>query len=109
MPPGAHPLPANPLSAGLGAHVPPSMGGIPVPPPAFGQPPPMMPMGMHPARLAQMGGPPPQMAGQVRPLDAMDESPDMPPAKRQRVQKLPNGQFYPEADWVNMHPVSLTA
>lgn len=29
---------------------------------------------------------------------------DMPPAKRQKVAKLPGGQYYPEADWISMHP-----
>jgi splicing factor 3A subunit 1 len=32
---------------------------------------------------------------------------DVPPSKRQRVAKLPGGQFYPEQDWINMHPVRL--
>jgi splicing factor 3A subunit 1 len=31
---------------------------------------------------------------------------EIPPAKRQRVAKLPGGQLYPEADWIAMHPVS---
>jgi len=29
---------------------------------------------------------------------------DVPPTKRQRVAKLPSGQFYPEQDWINLHP-----
>ena len=47
-------------------------------------------------------------AGMVRSADEMmDGAPgdDMPPAKKQRVAKLPGGQMYPEQDWVNMHPV----
>ena len=32
---------------------------------------------------------------------------EVPPAKRQRVAKLPGGQYYPEQDWINMHPVRL--
>lgn len=47
--------------------------------------------------------------GMVRTADQMDgETPgsDLPPAKRQKVAKLPNGQYYPEADWINLHPVS---
>jgi len=62
-------------------------------------------MGMHPARLAAMGagGPmPPQLAGTVRSADEMMS--DLPPAKRQKVARLPDGQYYPEADWVNLHP-----
>jgi splicing factor 3A subunit 1 len=31
---------------------------------------------------------------------------DLPPAKRQRIAKLPGGALYPEEDWLNMHPVS---
>lgn len=129
LPPPPPSLPANPnLGGGAPAPMPmpgaPPISAIPVPPPAFGQPPPMMlpplhyppvpmmggppvpgaPPGMHPSRLAALaGGPPPQLAGQVRSADEMMGG-DLPPAKRQRVAKLPEGQYYPEADWVNMHP-----
>jgi splicing factor 3A subunit 1 len=34
------------------------------------------------------------------------ESSDIPPAKRQKVARLPGGQYYPEQDWINLHPVS---
>jgi len=47
--------------------------------------------------------------GMVRTADQMDgetQGSDLPPAKRQKVAKLPSGQYYPEADWVNLHPVS---
>jgi splicing factor 3A subunit 1 len=48
-------------------------------------------------------------AGIVRPADQMDtDGDDVPPAKRQRVAKLPGGQYYPEQDWINLHPVRLT-
>lgn len=51
-----------------------------------------------------MGGMP--QTGMVRTADQMDGTPsELPPAKRQRVAKLPGGQYYPEADWINMHPV----
>jgi len=33
--------------------------------------------------------------------DGVDE---IPPAKRQRVARLPGGQLYPELDWIAMHP-----
>jgi splicing factor 3A subunit 1 len=49
-------------------------------------------------------GTPPQ-AGMVRSADEMDGV-DIPPAKRQKVAKLLGGQYYPETDWINMHPVS---
>lgn len=78
---------------------------------AFGyQPPPGVPAtgppGMHPARMAALAGGPPQ-TGTVRSADQMEGvGDDIPPAKRQRVAKLPGGQLYPEQDWINMHPVS---
>lgn len=49
--------------------------------------------------------PVPAQQGTVRGADAMDEDGDAPPAKRQKVAKLPGGQFYPEQDWISMHPV----
>ncbi|VDC07888.1 unnamed protein product [Peniophora sp. CBMAI 1063] len=42
-------------------------------------------------------------AGMVRGADEMDQD-SIPPAKRQRVAKLPGGQYYPESDWINLHP-----
>ncbi|KAF8270335.1 Pre-mRNA splicing factor PRP21 like protein-domain-containing protein [Lactarius quietus] len=49
--------------------------------------------------------PPANATGTVRPADQMDgDEADVPPAKRQRVAKLPGGQYYPEQDWINMHP-----
>jgi len=51
-----------------------------------------------------MGQPMPgQLAGTVRPAEEMVD--EIPPAKRQRVARLPDGQYYSEGDWVNMHPV----
>ncbi|KAI0029832.1 Pre-mRNA splicing factor PRP21 like protein-domain-containing protein [Vararia minispora EC-137] len=44
-------------------------------------------------------------AGMVRNADEMEDgADDIPPAKRQRVAKLPHGQYYPEQDWISMHP-----
>ncbi|KAI9508491.1 Pre-mRNA splicing factor PRP21 like protein-domain-containing protein [Russula earlei] len=54
--------------------------------------------------------PPPSAAGTVRPADQMEgDGDDVPPTKRQRVAKLPGGQYYPEQDWIHMHshPISL--
>ncbi|KAF8497079.1 Pre-mRNA splicing factor PRP21 like protein-domain-containing protein [Russula emetica] len=49
--------------------------------------------------------PSPGLAGTVRPADQIEgEADDAPPTKRQRVAKLPGGQYYPEQDWINMHP-----
>lgn len=65
---------------------------------------------MHPARAAAMAAPPmgtPQ-TGMVRTADEMEGGADdgIPPAKRQRVAKLPGGGLYPEETWTSMHPVS---
>jgi splicing factor 3A subunit 1 len=79
-------------------------GYQPAPPGSTSAPP-----GMHPSRIAALaaGGPigTPPLTGTVRSADEMDAD-GMPPAKRQKVAKLPGGQCYPEADWINMHPVS---
>ncbi|KAL6309126.1 Pre-mRNA splicing factor PRP21 like protein-domain-containing protein [Sparassis latifolia] len=83
--------------------------GLDAPQPFGYQPPPTAPM-MHPSRVAALAGSPmpggnsPQV-GTVRSADEMEGSNDeVPPAKRQRVAKLPGGQLYPEADWISMHP-----
>ncbi len=73
------------------------------------QPPPAGAPMMHPARAAAMAAPMPggPQTGQVRTADEMEGGQDdnVPPAKRQRVAKLPGGNYYPEQDWINMHPV----
>lgn len=68
---------------------------------------------MHPARAALAGsgggiGTPPQ-AGQVRTADQMMEGgvDEIPPAKRQKIAKIPGTTIYPEDDWLNLHPVSM--
>ncbi|OJT08855.1 Splicing factor 3A subunit 1 [Trametes pubescens] len=72
------------------------------------QPPPAGAPMMHPARAAAMAAPMPggPQTGQVRTADEMEGGQDdnVPPAKRQRVAKLPGGNYYPEQDWINMHP-----
>ncbi|KAG8883112.1 SF3a splicing factor complex subunit [Tulasnella sp. 331] len=97
-PPSAFPLPPNPMM---------QQGG-------FGAPPPPTPMGagvtMHPSRLAQLQGvsSDPGTAsgiGMTRSAEEMMGGDDGSPAmKRARVQKLPDGQYYPESDWINFHP-----
>jgi splicing factor 3A subunit 1 len=79
------------------------------------QPPPPGAMGMHPSRLAALAGTPgmgslpgsgsatPQ-TGMVRNADQMEGEDGAPPAKRQKIAKLPGGQLYPEEDWINLHP-----
>lgn len=47
-------------------------------------------------------------AGMVRTADQMEGegSEQLPPAKRQKVAKLPGGSLYSEEDWIALHPVS---
>lgn len=77
----------------------------------FGYQPPAA--GMHPSRAAALaaanGALQSAQAGTVRSADEMEgNADDIPPAKRQRVAKLPGGQLYAEADWIARHPVSRT-
>lgn len=74
-------------------------------------------MGMHPSRLAalQAGGSTPGHAapgvGLARSADEMmagEADGEIPSAKRQRVAKLPEGHYYPEQDWINMHPIPIS-
>lgn len=67
---------------------------------------------MHPARAAAMAVPPistPPQTGMVRSADEMEGGADdgVPPAKRQKVAKLPGGALYPEETWITMHPASF--
>ncbi|CAE6520816.1 unnamed protein product [Rhizoctonia solani] len=74
----------------------------------------MSPPGIHPSRLAAMGmpGAPSPVAGVVRSADEMNGGDGMQQAapKRPRVEKLPEGRYYTEQDWQNLHnnePVSI--
>ncbi|KAH7889771.1 Pre-mRNA splicing factor PRP21 like protein-domain-containing protein [Phlebopus sp. FC_14] len=72
----------------------------------FGFQPP--PPGMHPARMAAGAvGTPPQ-AGMVRSADEMEGLEEQPQIKRQKIAKLPGGALYPEADWISMHPYTIS-
>jgi len=67
------------------------------------------PATMHPTRMAALAAAnnviQSVQAGMVRSADEMEGAPDdIPPAKRQKVAKLPGGQLYPEDDWIAMHP-----
>ncbi|EPT05893.1 hypothetical protein FOMPIDRAFT_1110699 [Fomitopsis schrenkii] len=83
--------------------------GMDAPQPFGYQPPPTGAPMMHPARAALAGSPgavgtPPQ-AGQVRTADQMEGGADeIPPAKRQKIAKIPGTTIYPEEDWLNIHP-----
>ncbi|KZT11481.1 uncharacterized protein LAESUDRAFT_809403 [Laetiporus sulphureus 93-53] len=74
------------------------------------QPPPAAAPIMHPARVAALAGSPvavgtPPQAGMVRSADEMEGAvDDIPPAKRQKIAKIPGQQIYSEEDWINMHP-----
>ncbi|CAA7267643.1 unnamed protein product [Cyclocybe aegerita] len=63
--------------------------------------------GMHPTRVAALAAANSVIqsvqAGMVRSADEM-EAGEEPPAKRQKVAKLPGGALYPEEDWISMHP-----
>ncbi|KAG6866077.1 hypothetical protein C0991_008829 [Blastosporella zonata] len=129
LPPAPASLPAPPQSAGKpGAYQAATISSGPQPASMYSnQPPVMLPPlhyqgmdaaqpfgyqppapGMHPTRMAALAAANGQLqaqAGQVRSADEMEGGADeMPPAKRQRVAKLPGGQLYPEADWIAMHP-----
>ena len=66
--------------------------------------------GIHPSRLAALAGSPPisMQAGMVRSADQMEgiENDGIPPAKKQKIGRLPGGQYYPEQNWIDLHPVS---
>ncbi|KAH8117529.1 Pre-mRNA splicing factor PRP21 like protein-domain-containing protein [Phellopilus nigrolimitatus] len=69
--------------------------------------------GMHPSRLAALAGTPPlplpgAQVGMVRTAEQMEGAEGggdgVPPAKKQKVGRLPGGQFYPEQHWMELHP-----
>ncbi|TFK72524.1 hypothetical protein BDN72DRAFT_894688 [Pluteus cervinus] len=71
------------------------------------------PPAMHPSRIAALaaanGALQQQQAGTVRSADEMEGNnpvDELPPAKRQRIAKIPGSQIYSEDDWISMHPVS---
>ena len=131
LPPAPASLPAPPQAAGSGAYSAATISSGPQPASAFNQPPVMLPplhyqgldaaqpfgyqppvSGMHPSRMAALaaanGSMQSAQTGMVRSADEMEGAVDeLPPAKRQRVAKLPGGNLYPEDDWIAMHPVSL--
>jgi len=73
------------------------------------QPAPGAAPGMHPTRMAALAAANSVIqsvqAGMVRSADEMEDGDEIPPAKRQKVAKLPGGALYPEEDWIAMHPV----
>ncbi|KAF8638509.1 hypothetical protein AX16_010492 [Volvariella volvacea WC 439] len=79
------------------------------------QPPPPGAGGLHASRMAALAAANgalqnSALAGTVRSADEMMQGDgvnpvdELPPAKRQRVAKIPGTQLYSEADWITMHP-----
>ncbi|TEB36152.1 hypothetical protein FA13DRAFT_1727716 [Coprinellus micaceus] len=124
LPPAPASLPAPPTSASSGAFAAATVSSGPQPASAYTQPPVMLPplhyqglnstqpfgyqppAGGHLAALAAANNTLQAQAGMVRSADEMEggAASDLPPAKRQRIAKLPGGALYPEEDWLNMHP-----
>lgn len=71
----------------------------------FGYAPP--PPGMHPTRIAALGGPPPSLAGTVRSADEMMADGQFGVVQQPRVQRRPDGTLWPEETWIAYHPVSF--
>jgi splicing factor 3A subunit 1 len=54
-----------------------------------------------------MAATPPVPTGTVRPADEMEGIEGAPPSKKVKVARLPGGQYYPEQNWIDLHPVRL--
>ncbi|KIK03844.1 hypothetical protein K443DRAFT_94470 [Laccaria amethystina LaAM-08-1] len=132
LPPAPASLPAPPQAAGSGAYSAATISSGPQPASAYSQPPVMLPplhyqgldaaqpfgyqppaSGMHPSRMAALaaanGSMQSAQTGMVRSADEMEGGVnELPPAKRQRVAKLPGGNLYPEEDWIAMHPYPIS-
>ena len=66
--------------------------------------------GTHPSRAAALAAANGAIqAGVTRSADQMESGAedDIPPAKRQKVNKPTGSTMYSEEDWISMHPVSL--
>ncbi|EIN03609.1 hypothetical protein PUNSTDRAFT_77803 [Punctularia strigosozonata HHB-11173 SS5] len=115
LPPAPASLPAPPLAASQPAYAAATVSSGPQPASLYpAQPAPVMLPPIHfqglPPGFGAGGypGAPPPIAptGVVRSAQEMEggEGEGGPPAKRQKVAKLPPGQYYPEQDWINLHP-----
>ncbi|KAI0340612.1 hypothetical protein BDW22DRAFT_1360020 [Trametopsis cervina] len=122
LPPAPASLPAPPIHSNGPAYTAATVSSGPQPASAYPQPPVMLPplhyqgldsvqpFGFQPPQMMPgrppMGMPPPGVpqAGMVRSADEMGGEDNIPPAKRQKVAKLPGGAYYPEDDWINLHP-----
>ncbi|KIK59653.1 hypothetical protein GYMLUDRAFT_201006 [Collybiopsis luxurians FD-317 M1] len=120
LPPPHASLPPPPQASSNPAYSTATVSSGPQPASAYQTPPVMLPPlhfqgieayqppaapGMHPSRLAALNGALPSQAGVVRTADQMEGvEDDIPPAKRQKVNKIPGSQIYSEEDWIGMHP-----
>ncbi|KAF9066881.1 Pre-mRNA splicing factor PRP21 like protein-domain-containing protein [Rhodocollybia butyracea] len=128
LPPPHASLPAPPQASSNPAYSTATISSGPQPASAYQTPPVMLPPlhfqgiesnqpfgyqpstapGMHPSRVAALAaanGVLQSQAGVIRTADQMEGvEDDIPPAKRQRVNKIPGSQIYSEDDWITMHP-----
>ncbi|KAH7877687.1 Pre-mRNA splicing factor PRP21 like protein-domain-containing protein [Lentinula edodes] len=128
LPPPHASLPAPPQASSNPAYSTATVSSGPQPASAYQTPPVMLPPlhfqgiettqpfgyqpgiapGMHPSRVAALAaanGVLQSQAGVVRSADQMEGvEDDIPPAKRQKVNKIPGSQIYSEEDWIGMHP-----
>lgn len=130
LPPPHASLPAPPQASSNPAYLTATVSSGPQPASVYQNPPVMLPplhfqgvdsnqafgfqpsavSGIHPSRVAALAaanGALQSQAGLIRTADQMEGvEDDIPPAKRQRVNKLPGSQIYSEEDWIGLHPVS---
>ncbi|KIL68644.1 hypothetical protein M378DRAFT_158482 [Amanita muscaria Koide BX008] len=119
LPPAPVSLPAPPQAASSGAYNAATVSAGPQPASAYPmQPPPVLlpplhyqgmdaaqPFGYQPPLHSSRMATPNVQGNLVRSAEEMEGGvEELPPAKRQRVAKLPGGALYSEADWIAMHP-----
>ncbi|KAK0459533.1 Pre-mRNA splicing factor PRP21 like protein-domain-containing protein [Desarmillaria tabescens] len=131
LPPAPASLPAPPQGSGNASYSAATVSSGPQPASMY-QPPPVMlpplhyqgmdaaqpfgyqppPGGVHPTRMAALAAANSTLqaqAGMVRSADEMEGVVDeIPPAKRQKVAKVPGSQMYSEDDWITMHPYPIS-
>ncbi|KAK0210563.1 Pre-mRNA splicing factor PRP21 like protein-domain-containing protein [Desarmillaria ectypa] len=131
LPPAPASLPAPPQGLGSASYSAATVSSGPQPASMY-QPPPVMlpplhyqgmdaaqpfgyqppPAGVHPTRMAALAAANSTLqaqAGMVRSADEMEGVVDeIPPAKRQKVAKVPGSQMYSEDDWITMHPYPIS-
>jgi splicing factor 3A subunit 1 len=103
----------------MGMH-PARMAAMGAAPPVPGMMPPMgmaPPMGMPPMGMPMQMGMPPMGMGMHMGMGGITRSADEmmggsggvePIAKRPRIEKLPEGHYYPEEQWLSLHPFNIS-